>query len=188
MNEDNIQQQIDMAHDLGAELFIVDAGWWDVYGDWAYSKDRFPHGLRPIADYIHKKGMLFGLYNEVTGGRGNWTHGAIYREHPEWFIPPYALVDMTNPQAVEYLYQHIKKMVDLYKVDLFRLDYNQGFDYEMGDRSREGIPENAYWRYYQATYQLFERVKRDFPELVLQQAAAGGGRNDLGLVSRFDEQ
>jgi alpha-galactosidase len=188
MNEKNIYDQIDMAKELGAELFIVDAGWWDVYGDWNYSTSRFPHGLRPISDYVHKNGMLFGLYNEVTGGRGDWTHGNIYKQHPEWFVPPYALVDMTNPQAVEYLYQQIKKMVEDYKVDLFRLDYNPGFDYEMNQHTREGIPENDYWRYYENTYKLFERVKRDFPELILQQAAAGGGRNDLGFVSRFDEQ
>jgi alpha-galactosidase len=188
MNEKNIYQQIDMAQQLGAELFIVDAGWWDVYGDWTYSKDRFPHGLKPIADYIHKKGMLFGLYNEVVGGRGDWTHGSIYKQHPEWFTPPYALVDMTNPQAVDYIHQQIKKMVEDYSVDLFRLDYNPGFDYEMGQHSRDGIAENDYWRYYEATYKLFEQVKKEFPKLVLQQAAAGGGRNDLGFASRFDEQ
>ncbi len=188
MNEKNIYQQIDLAKDLGAELFIVDAGWWDVYGDWTPSPTRFPHGLRPIADYIHNKGMLFGLYNEVVGGRGDWTHGAIYRQHPDWFIPPYALIDMTNPDAVAFVHQQIKKMVVDFKVDLFRLDYNPGFDYEMGQHIREGIAENDYWRQYEATYRLFEEVKAEFPELILQQAAAGGGRNDLGFVSRFDEQ
>lgn len=68
MNEHNIYQQIDIAHALGAELFIVDAGWWDIYGDWTASPSRFPHGLGPIADYVHKQGMLFGLYNEVRVG------------------------------------------------------------------------------------------------------------------------
>lgn len=188
MNEKNIYEQIDTAAQLGAELFIVDAGWWDTYGEWTYSPERFPHGLRPIADYVHKKGMLFGLYNEVTGGRGDWTHSAMYKQHPEWFTPPYALVDMTNPEAVEYLHQQIKKMVEDYKIDLFRLDYNPGFDYEMGQHTRQGIAENDYWRYYDETYRLFEQVKKEFPHLILQQAAAGGGRNDLGFVSRFDEQ
>ena len=188
MNEKNIYQQIDLASALGAEVFIVDAGWWDTYGEWTPSPERFPHGLRPVADYIHKRGMLFGLYNEVTGGRGDWTHSTMYKQHPDWFIPPYALVDMTNPRAVDYVHQQIRKMVEDDKIDLFRLDYNPGFDYEMGEHDREGLPENDYWRYYQATYHLFEQVKEEFPDLILQQAAAGGGRNDLGFVSRFDEQ
>lgn len=188
MNEKNIYQQIDLASALGAQLFIVDAGWWDTYGEWTPSPERFPHGLRPIADYIHKKGMLFGLYNEVLGGRGDWTHSAMYKQHPDWFIPPYALVDMTNPEAVAYVHQQIRRMVQDYKIDLFRLDYNPGFDYEMGQHNRDGLSENDYWRYYQAIYRLFEQVKAEFPELILQQAAAGGGHNDLGFVSRFDEQ
>jgi alpha-galactosidase len=188
MNEKNIYQQIDVAHALGAELFIVDAGWWDIYGEWTPSPDRFPHGLAPIADYIHSKGMLFGLYNEVQGGRGDWTHSAMYKQHPDWFIPPYALIDMTNPEAVDFVHQQIRKMVQDYKVDLFRLDYNPGFDFGMSQHTRNGLAENDYWRYYEATYRLFEQVKKEFPQLILQQAAAGGGRNDFGFVGRFDEQ
>ena len=125
---------------------------------------------------------------KFTGGRGDWTLGAIYKQHPEWFIPPYALVDMTNSEAVDFLHQQIKRMVEDYKIDLFRLDYNPGFDYEMGQHLRQGIAENDYWRYYEGTYRLFQQVKKEFPQLILQQAAAGGGRNDLGFVSRFDEQ
>jgi len=190
MNEKNIYEQIDLASALGAELFIVDAGWWDPegYGDWEPSPTRFPHGLAPIADYIHKKGMLFGLYNEVVGGRGDWSHSKFYKQHPDWFIPPYYLVDMTNSAAVEFVHQQIRHMIQDYKIDLFRLDYNPGYDYEMGQHVRDGIPENDYWRYYDNTYRLFEEVKKEFPKVILQQAAAGGGRNDLGFVSRFDEQ
>ena len=188
MNEKNIYEQIDVAHALGAELFIVDAGWWDIYGEWTPSPTRFPHGLAPIADYIHKNGMLFGLYNEVQGGRGDWTHSAMYKEHPNWFIGPYALIDMTNPEAVDFIHEQIRKMVQDYKIDLFRLDYNPGYDYGMGQHTRDGLSENDYWRYYEATYRLFEQVKKEFPSLILQQAAAGGGRNDLGFVRRFDEQ
>lgn len=188
MNEKNIYEQIDVAQALGAELFIVDAGWWDIYGEWTPSPARFPHGLAPIADYIHKKGMLFGLYNEVQGGRGDWSHSAMYKQHPDWFIPPYSLIDMTNPEAVEFVHEQIREMVRDDKVDLFRLDYNPGYDYGMGQHFRGGLAENDYWRYYEATYRLFEQVKKEFPRLILQQAAAGGGRNDLGFVGRFDEQ
>jgi alpha-galactosidase len=188
MNEQNIMQQVDMAAALGAELFIVDAGWWDVYGDWTPSPERFPNGLAPIVDYIHKKGMLFGLYNEVTGGRGDWTHGEIYKRHPDWFLPPYALIDLTKPAAADFVERQSEEMIDRYKVDLFRLDYNPGFDGEMGQSTRDGIDENLYWRYYENTYRIFERLKAKYPHVIFQQAAAGGGRNDLGFSSRFDEE
>jgi hypothetical protein len=103
--------------------------------------------------------MLFGLYNEVNGGRGDWSHSNFYRQHPDWFLPPYYLVDMTNPQAGEFVHQQIGHMVRDYKIDLFRLDYNPGYDCDMGQHLREGIPENDYWRYYDNTYRLFEEVK-----------------------------
>ena len=188
MNESNILKQVDLAAALGAELFIVDAGWWDVYGDWTASPKRFPHGLAPIADYIHKKGMLFGLYNEVTGGRGDWTYSNMYKQHPDWFLWPYALVDLTNPAAVEFVERQSEEMIERYKVDLFRLDYNPGFDGEMGQKARDGFEENLYWRYYEASYRMFERLKAKYPQVIFQQAAAGGGRNDLGFTSRFDEE
>lgn len=187
MNEKNILQQVDLAAALGAEVFIVDAGWWDTYGEWTPSQTRFPHGLKPIVDYIHQKNMLFGLYNEVTGGRGDWTHSQMYKEHPDWFIPPYALVDLTKPAAAAFVEHQIEQMIDRYKIDLFRLDYNPGFDGEMAQTFRDGIEENDYWRYYQTTYRIFADIKKKYPEVILQQAAAGGGRNDLGIVSRFDE-
>ncbi len=188
MTEKSMLEQVDLAAAVGAELFIVDAGWWDIYGDWSPSPERFPHGLDPIREYARKKGMLFGLYNEVQGGRGDWTHSQVYKEHPDWFIPPYALLDLTKPAPAAYVESESEKQIERYKLDLFRLDYNPGFDYEMAQTDREGIPENDYWRYYQVFYKMFEKVKSRHPELILQQAAAGGGRNDLGTVSRFDEE
>ena len=32
-------------------------------------KDKFPNGLKPLADYIHSKGLKFGVYSgECVGG------------------------------------------------------------------------------------------------------------------------
>src|SRR5262249_584372 len=61
---------------LGAELFVVDAGWYantgvaGAYdfdaglGSWAADPSRFPDGLRPLRDYAHDLGMRFGLWVE----------------------------------------------------------------------------------------------------------------------------
>lgn len=187
MTEASMLRQIDLAAATGAQLFIVDAGWWNMYGDWTPSPTRFPHGLQPIIDAAHQKGMLFGLYNEVTGGRGGWKRCAVCKAHPDWFLKPYQLLDLTNPAVAAYVKSEIEKMIERYHLDLFRLDYNPGFDDGMGYVMRDGIKENDYWRYYDATYKIFEQIKAEFPELILQQAAAGGGRNDLGLAARFDE-
>jgi alpha-galactosidase len=188
MNEENIKQQIDLAAAIGVELFIVDAGWWDVYGDWTPSASRFPHGLAPLADYAHKKGMLFGLYAEVEGARGDWTRCSWCKEHPDWFLPNFKnILDLTKPEVAAHVEAQLSRMVEDYKLDLYRHDYNTPFTGELGQREHDGVEENMYWRYYEAWYGILERLHVKYPDLILQQAAAGGMRNDLGMASRWHE-
>src|SRR5207237_6639169 len=123
MNEENIKQQIDLAAAIGAELFIVDAGWWAIYGDWTPSVERFPHGLAVIADYAHSKGLLFGLYAEVEGARGDWTHCTWCKEHPDWFFPNYKnILDLTKPEVAAHVESQLCRMIQDYKLDLYRHD------------------------------------------------------------------
>lgn len=188
MNEENIKQQIDLAAAIGAELFIVDAGWWDTYGDWTASTKRFPHGLASIADYVHQKGMLFGLYAEVEGARGDWTHCSWCKEHPDWFLPGFKnIVDLTKPEVAAHVEAQLSRMIEDFKLDLYRHDYNTPFTGELGQREHDGIQENMYWRYYEAWYRIIEHIHAKYPNLILQQAAAGGMRNDLGMAGRWHE-
>jgi len=188
MNETNILKQIDMAAALGAELFIVDAGWWDVYGEWTPSPTRFPHGLEPIADYAHQKGLLFGLYAEVEGARGDWTHCSWCKQHPDWFLPNFRnILDLTKPVVVAHVESQLSRMIEQYKLDLYRHDFNTPFTGELGQTPRDGFAENDYWRYYEGWYGILERIHKKYPDLILQQAAAGGMRNDLGMDSRWHE-
>lgn len=191
MNEANIRRQIDIAAAIGAEVFIMDAGWWDTPGDWAPSPIRFPHGLEPIVDYAHEKGLLFGLYVEIE--RVNtWNSGTdistskVAREHPDW-VGPRAILNLTKPEVAAYVESELTRIIEQYKLDLYRLDYNPFGTYEGPSTEHSGFTENNYWRYYEAFYGLFERIRAKYPDLILQQCAAGGARNDLGTVSRFHE-
>ncbi len=42
-----------------------------------------PRGLKPIADYAHSKGLLFGLWMEPES---LGSHTALYKEHPEFLV------------------------------------------------------------------------------------------------------
>jgi alpha-galactosidase len=185
-NEEALIRNVDLAKALGAELFIIDAGWWDVAGNWWPSPERFPNGLQPVIERVREKGMLFGLYAEIEGGRGNWEESRIYREHPDWFGPK-NVIDLTRPGAADYVEREIANLIEAHGLDLFRLDYNPLFTFEGAVTERDGIRESNYWRHYDALFDLYERIQVKFPDLVLQQAAAGGARNDLGIASRFHE-
>ena len=71
-DEAGIRNEIDIAADLGAEVFVVDAGWygpdpnrwWNNVGDWQ-AGSWLPNDLYPIIDHAHNKGMLFGLWVEI---------------------------------------------------------------------------------------------------------------------------
>ncbi len=70
-NEQHVLQQADaMADKLashGYEYINLDSGWqdWNVYDSYARptaNTATFPHGMKYIADYVHAKGLKFGLY------------------------------------------------------------------------------------------------------------------------------
>jgi alpha-galactosidase len=176
---------VDIAASIGAELFILDAYWWDITCDWVPSSKRFPRGLKPVSDYVKQKGMLFGLYVETEGGRGNVEESRVAKEHPEW-IGPKKIIDISNPDAAKFVENEIYKIIEDYEIDLYRIDFNPGI-FEFPTTVREGFPENNSWRYYETLYGIYERVCEKYPKLILQQCAAGGMRNDLGLVRRFHE-
>ncbi|MDO3695374.1 glycoside hydrolase family 27 protein [Wenyingzhuangia sp. chi5] len=53
--------------DAGYEYIVLDDGWMskerDVNGDLVADPIKFPSGMKVLADYIHSKGLKFGLYN-----------------------------------------------------------------------------------------------------------------------------
>ena len=76
VDEASMIAEMDAAAALGAELFVLDAGWYagagaggpfdfDAgLGDWTADPSRFPNGLRPLRDHAHAIGMKFGLWVE----------------------------------------------------------------------------------------------------------------------------
>lgn len=71
------EKQLDLvekAAPLGVELFVIDDGWFGArdndsagLGDWYVNKDKFPNGVKPIADRAHALGMKFGIWFEPEG-------------------------------------------------------------------------------------------------------------------------
>ncbi len=62
MNKDRMLKEIDVAHKLGIEVFVVDAGWFGKTGDWIASKERFPDDLSEVKQKLDSYGMQMGLW------------------------------------------------------------------------------------------------------------------------------
>ena len=52
--------------DAGYQYIVIDDCWQvsrDETGEIVVDKDRFPHGMKYVADYVHSKGLKFGIYS-----------------------------------------------------------------------------------------------------------------------------
>jgi alpha-galactosidase len=94
---------------------------------------------------------------------------------------------MSIPGAAAYVESEINEIIDLHHIDLYRHDQNGIDGGEDSSTLRDGFMENDYWRHYEAFYSMMERIHQQRPQLILQQAAAGGCRLDLATASRFHE-
>jgi alpha-galactosidase len=87
-----------------------------------------------------------------------------------------------------HVFEQLARLIDQYRLDCFRLDYNSAPG-EGGERRLEGsagqIWENTLWRYYEALYRVMDRLRRRYPQLLFENCSSGGGRMDLGIMSRF---
>lgn len=188
----------DQMRSVGAEIFIVDAGWYcppnketewcDRTGDWIPDKDRYPNGIKELRDYLYSIGMKFGLWMEPERLGSNTR---ICKEHPEWFRKrPFGktcpgFVDFTNPEAVAWVESEIARVIEEYQLDLFRVDYNinstQYHYVKEGQRYEYGTV-----KHYEAVYAMYERLKKRFPNVIFENCAGGGGRLDLAMLRNFN--
>ena len=81
MNEDRMLQEIDIAHRMGVEVFVLDSGWYEKAGDWSVSSERFPNGLKAVKAKLDSYGMKLGLW---FGPNEAELSSQVVREHPEW--------------------------------------------------------------------------------------------------------
>lgn len=192
LSEERLFQEIDIASEAGAELFMVDAGWFGdagknwfaTTGDWK-AGDRLPNDLMPVFDHARSKGLKAGLWCEIESA-GN--ESKLAQEHPDWFIHRYGkkverILDLTKPAVAAYAEATITRLVESYKLDMFRLDYNVN-PMEGGFNLVDGREENTLWRHVETMYAIIDRVRRKFPKLQWENCASGGGRCDIGMLSR----
>jgi hypothetical protein len=121
----------------------------DQYGRWVVDPKKFPHGMAALGDYIHKKGLKFGMY--VTLGI---PKGAVDQNTPIKGTPYHALdiVDLNKGQKVNFNFKHMYA-IDFSKpgaqafIDSWaRLFASYGVDYLKIDGVRnEDIPDVEAW-------------------------------------------
>lgn len=180
------------------ELFWLDAGWytgcgwnkkdgnwWQNVGNWTTDKERFPGGLKPVADAVHETGAKFMVWFEPERV---YAGTQIDREHPEFLIKlpgnPNSLFNLGNPEARMWLTDYITRFLKSENIDYYRQDFN--FNpmpyWEANDKpGRIGISEI---RHIEGLYAFWDSLLVRFPQLLIDNCASGGRRIDLETTSR----
>lgn len=175
---------------LKLDYWWMDAGWypnktgWPNTGTWEVDETRFPGGLRPISDHAHAEGVRTILWFEperVTPG--TW----LYEHHPEWLLGKdgeQKLLDLGNPQAREWLTNHVDELMRREGIDLYRQDFNidpLGYWRANDPPDRQGITEIRHVEGYLA---YWDELRRRNPDMLIDSCASGGRRNDLETLRR----
>jgi len=194
LSEESLRHEVTVAAEMGAEMFVVDAGWYadrgtnwhQLVGDWDEG-NRIACGLAGIFDYARSLGLKCGLWVDIER---IGTESRIAREHPEWLTTLYGDVPMTAvntaiPEAGAYIESKLHEIIERYRLDLFRLDRNVHV-WENAQNARDGYLENVTFRHYEFVHAMYRRLRERYPHIVMENCAGGGGRHDLGMMGIFD--
>lgn len=116
------------------DLFQVDDGWELKVGDWEADPEKFPDGMKAMAEEIHDAGFMAGLWiSPFAAAKGS----KVLKEHPEWVIKddegrPFSCgcnwggfygLDIDIPDCLGYIEGSVKKAVDEWGFDLLKVDF-----------------------------------------------------------------
>ena len=80
MVQERILAEIDVAHRMGIDVFVLDTGWYERTGDWRVNRQRFPDGLKTVRERLDRYGMKLGLWFSPTQAA---VSSRILREHED---------------------------------------------------------------------------------------------------------
>lgn len=181
-----LRRQLAAAKKVGCEVFVVDAGWfsnvtdwWNGVGDWEEKQNgALCGGLMAFSQEVKENGLQFGLWMEPERVGPDTP---LAKEHPDWMFPideGFFLLNLTNPQAYDYMMGEAIRLIKTYGVDFIKLDFNVGVQKDPSG--------NNFYRYYKALFHFIDELKGRFPHVILECCSSGGQRNDLSMLRHFD--
>lgn len=193
-NEKKILSIAKEAAALGAEMFVLDDGWFGKrnsdhcsLGDWSVNKKKLPSGIDGLSKKINKMGLMFGLWVEPEMVNPD---SDLYCAHPEWAIATdmytpsegrqQLVLDLTREDVRDYL---INTMTDVFKqgnIEYIKWDMNRQLSdvFSRMPGTRQG---EVFHRYVTGLYEILDALTERFPHILFESCSSGGNRFDLGM-------
>ncbi len=198
------QQQLklaEVAKEIGVELFVIDDGWFKGrindsggLGDWTVDKQKFPNGLQPMIKKINDMGMDFGIWVEPEMVNPN---SDLYRAHPDWaFSFPHRIshemrnqlmLNLAREDVYQYLLKSLTTLLGENNIKFIKWDHNRTLTEPGWPDAPIAMQQEVRIRYINNLYRLVDTLRSRFPEVQFEDCSSGGGRVDLGLLSRMDQ-
>lgn len=117
-------------------IFQIDDGYESYVGDWLVpDKKKFSNGMKPIADAVHSKGYLAGIWIAPFSVQ---RVSKTAKEHPDWLIKDNATgkplwgcpgwggaytLDIYNPEVRKYIKKFFNVILNEWGYDMVKLDF-----------------------------------------------------------------
>ena len=194
-NIDRLRGLADLGAQVGAELFVLDDGWFhgrrddtSSLGDWFVDAGRWPAGLHPIVEHVRSVGMRLGLWVEPEMVSPD---SDLARAHPDWILtaggrrPPLvrnqAVLDLTRPEVSAYLLDRLDALIVEYALDYLKWDHNRDLIDAGSAAGTAAVHAQTL-----AVYALLDTLRARHPGLEIESCSSGGARVDLGILARTD--
>lgn len=187
---EKIEEQSELAKQIGIELFVLDDGWFrkenntrTSMGDWKCNEEKLPGGIKRVAEMIHGKGMQFGLWFEPEA---IGEDSQVLREHPEWamYIPGYDrikgrheyLLDLSRRDVRDHVISMLESYLENGDIDYIKWDMNRPLtDVNSSELPWERKGEVSH-RYVLGLYEILETITKKYPDVLIEGCSSGGAR------------
>jgi len=200
-----LKAQVDRAAELGAELFLLDDGWFgSAYprhddttglGDWITDRSKLPDGLTPLIDHTLGLGLRFGLWvePEMVNPRSE-----LYETHPDWVVAQpgrprreersQLVLDLCRPEVRSFVVDTIDTILrDNPGISYLKWDANRDITDAGSVALSPATQSHLSVDRVNHTASVMAEVAARHPDVELMLCASGGGRSDLDTLSRFHE-
>ncbi len=184
--EESMKQLADRLAGEDIQYLVMDAGWfirgegkwWDETGNWDYSRKLFPGGLRALADYIRAKGMIPGIWYEFENVSPmcdlyNREEYLVHKDGRPLTVGSRRFLDLEKDIVKKHLEKMVIRNLQESGFGYIKVDYNDTMG--MGCDGPDGMGENLR-RKVLATQDFFRRMKKEIPDLVIENCSSGGHR------------
>ena len=185
------------AKELGVDLLVLDDGWFGrrshdktSLGDWTPDEGKLPGGLEPLVRAVNDLGLQFGLWIEPEMVSED---SDLYRAHPDWALnvpgrkPAMSrdqlVLDLSRREVSDWMFETIAGLLRAHNITYIKWDMNRS----LTDVFSRALPpmrqgETAH-RWVLGLYEILERLTAEFPDVLFEGCAGGGGRFDAGMLA-----